>query len=389
LKEKIELADQLKTALESKQRENKALEENSVEANNDLEENIKQQEKSIISLKKQYQTLQGEKTSLQQELNSARQLNSQINETKNETQKNLNIISLQSRTQATRIKDLETIQHDLEQQVTYLKLNIEDFKEREKLYREAEELYEQNFQDIANQTYDTTRFLEELSNSNICKELNSKETQTTLDLQQILKRNSDQSDLISALQKKNSKLLDNRRIKNPNMGVGTGSTHGAGGSSPQSPPNPTADTTILDNVTKPIVKVLGELFSREDKKSILAFKGKSTDKLITEWLKTAEHVARNNGWDDEQKLRFFSDRLKGEALEWHDEYVEEQDQCLNYDDWRKDIIERFRDSFDVTTLKRKLQNLKQRPEESCRTFISRMKTLYESIEGKEDKPDNL
>jgi hypothetical protein len=48
-----------------------------------------------------------------------------------------------------------------------------------------------------------------------------------------------------------------------------------------------ADTTILDNVTKPIVKVLGELFSREDKKSIPTFKGKSTDKLITEWLKTA------------------------------------------------------------------------------------------------------
>ena len=28
------------------------------------------------------------------------------------------------------------------------------------------------------------------------------------------------------------------------------------------------------------------------------------------------------------------------------------------------------------------------PRKSCRTFISRMKTLYESIEGKEDKPDN-
>jgi hypothetical protein len=134
--------------------------------------------------------------------------------------------------------------------------------------------------------------------------------------------------------------------------------------------------------------VLGELFSRENKKSIPTFKGKSTNKLITEWLKTAEHVARNNDWDEEQKLRFFSGRLKGEALEWHDEYVEEQDHLLNYTDWRKDIIERFRDSFDIATLKRKLQKLKQRPEESCRTFISRMKTLYESIEGKEDKPDN-
>ena len=180
------------------------------------------------------------------------------------------------------------------------------------------------------------------------------------------------------------------------MGVGAGPGHGRGGNNGDDDDtrnstgnqDQTADTTILDTVTKPIVKVLGELFSREDKKSIPTFKGKSTDKLITEWLKTAEHVARNNDWDEEQKLRFFSDRLKGEALEWHDEYVEEQDYHLNYTDWRKDIIERFRDSFDIATLKRKLQKLKQRPEESCRTFISRLKNLYESIEGKEDKSDS-
>ena len=82
MKEKIELADQLKTALESKQRENKALEENSLEANYDLEQSIKQHEVTITSLKKQYQTLQGENTVLQQELNSTRQLNNQIQKTK-------------------------------------------------------------------------------------------------------------------------------------------------------------------------------------------------------------------------------------------------------------------------------------------------------------------
>ena len=174
------------------------------------------------------------------------------------------------------------------------------------------------------------------------------------------------------------------------MGMGAGPVHGAGGNNSGSndPQNLTTDTTILDNVTKPIVKVLGELFSREDKKSIPAFKGKSTDKLITEWLKATEHVARNNDWDEDQKLRFFSDRLKGEALEWHEEYVEEQDYLLNYTDWRIDIIERFRDSFDIATLKRNLQKLKQRTAESCRTFISRLKNLYESIEGKEDKQGN-
>ena len=126
--------------------------------------------------------------------------------------------------------------------------------------------------------------------------------------------------------------------------------------------------------------MLGEIFSREDKKLIPNFKGKSTDKLITEWLKTAEHIAKNNDWDEEQKLRFFSDRLKGEALEWHDEYVEDQNHRLNYTDWRNDIIERFRDSFDIATLKRKLPKLQQRPEESCRgktiTIVTGNKQIY-------------
>jgi hypothetical protein len=82
---------------------------------------------------------------LQQELNSARQLNTQINERKNETQKSLNTISLQNRTQAFKIKDLETIQKNLKQKVDHLQLKIKDLEEREKVYREAEELYEQNF----------------------------------------------------------------------------------------------------------------------------------------------------------------------------------------------------------------------------------------------------
>ncbi len=301
----------------------------------------------------------------------------------------------------TEVNDLKINKKNLEQKVDNLQLTIKDLTEREKLYLEAEELYEQNFRDIADKTYDTTQFLEELRNSSdlnksLHQELNSKETQTTLDLQNIIEQNNEQADLIAKLRKTNSKLLKNLRASIPVMGVGAGPGHGRGGNNsdddetrdPTGNPDQTADTTILDNVTKPIAKVLGELFSREDKKSIPTFKGKSTDKLITELLKTAEYVAGNNDWDEEEKLRFFLDRLKGEALEWHDEYVEEQDQLLNYTDWRKDIIERFRDSFDITTLKRKLQKLKQKPEESCRTFISRLITLYESIEGKEEKKDN-
>jgi hypothetical protein len=398
LKEQTELADQLKTALESKHCENKALEENSLEANSDLEERVKSYETTIETSKRQYQTLQGEITLLRQKLNSAEQLNTQITEKKYKDEDSLKTISFQHKvllqSTTTKINDLEIIKENLKQKVDSLQLKIRDLEEREKLYREAEELYEQNFQDIADQTYDTTWFLEELS---INQELNSKGTQTTLDLQHILKRNNDQADLISALQKKNSRLLDTRRVRISVIGVGAGPGHGEGGNKSDDDhtrnhtgiQNQTADTTILDNVTKPKVKVLGELFSREDKKSIPAFKGKSTDKLITEWLKAAEHVARNNDWDEDQKLRFFSDRLKGEALEWHNNYAKEQGNQLNYEDWRKDIIERFQDSFDLAALRKKLNTLKQKPEENCRAFVSRLNSLYDTIEGKVDKLDDL
>ncbi|KAK4027185.1 hypothetical protein OUZ56_016197 [Daphnia magna] len=108
--------------------------------------------------------------------------------------------------------------------------------------------------------------------------------------------------------------------------------------------------------TQPIVKALGELFSREDKKAIPIFKGKSTDKLISEWLRGAEHVARNNEWDDNQKIRFFSDRLKGEAFEWHENYAEEEGDDLNYQDWKEALITRFQDTYDLATLEKIFQN---------------------------------
>ncbi|KAK4013758.1 hypothetical protein OUZ56_026310 [Daphnia magna] len=140
--------------------------------------------------------------------------------------------------------------------------------------------------------------------------------------------------------------------------------------------------------TQPIVKALGELFSREDKKAIPIFKGKSTDKLISEWLRGAEHVARNNEWDYNQKIRFFSDRLKGEAFEWHENYAEEEGDDLNYQDWKEALITRFQDTYDLATLEKKLSKLTQKPEENCRAFVSRLNNLYDTIAGKEKRADH-
>ncbi|KAK4045287.1 hypothetical protein OUZ56_032825 [Daphnia magna] len=140
--------------------------------------------------------------------------------------------------------------------------------------------------------------------------------------------------------------------------------------------------------TQPLVKALGELFFREDKKAIPIFKGKSKDKLVSGWLRGAEHVARNNEWDDNQKIRFFSDRFKGEAFEWHENYAEEKGDDLNYQDWEEALIKRFQDTYDLATLEKKLSKLTQKPEENCRAFVSRLNNLYDTIAGKEERADH-
>ena len=72
-------------------------------------------------------------------------------------------------------------------------------------------------------------------------------------------------------------------------------------------------TAQAPDLATPFVQKLGELFSREEKKTIPTYKGKTSDKPVTDWLKIAERVAQNNNWDPAQKIRFFSDRLGEES----------------------------------------------------------------------------
>jgi hypothetical protein len=268
---------------------------------------------------------------------------------------------------------MSTKPESLENKIEHLEYHIQDLKARKKAYQETEDQYEKNFQDIANKTFETTKFLDELQNfttgdsidRSIHTELDNEKTNTIINLQEIVDnltaQNNSQATTICQLQKRNTVLKKNRRVSISVTVLDTGASHSGDDdvSTSQGPLTSrfsktlinAPDATILESGTKPIVKVLGELFSREDKKSIPTFKGNSTDKLMPEWLKAAEHVARNNDWDDDQKINFFADRLKGEALEWHDNYVEELRDELDYDDWRYEIIERFQDSFNLAALR--------------------------------------
>ena len=135
------------------------------------------------------------------------------------------------------------------------------------------------------------------------------------------------------------------------------------------------------------LKQLGELVSREDRKNIPVFKGDG-DPFVADWLREAERIARSNEWDDTQKLKFFSSRLKGEASEWHYEFLERNPDHVDYSQWRDELRTRFTDEADVDRIRNKLNNLKQKEDQRVKAFIGRINQLYDTVHGKEPAARN-
>ena len=80
-------------------------------------------------------------------------------------------------------------------------------------------------------------------------------------IDQLTSEKNEQANLIFDLQRKNSKLNKNHKVSIPAMEMGAGSSHDATGQSStsqcptvQNTTQTTPDTTIIDNVTKPIVR---------------------------------------------------------------------------------------------------------------------------------------
>jgi hypothetical protein len=113
LYKETELTTWLKTALESKQREIKAIEENSLEANNELEESIKLYKENLQSSKKQCENLQSEISLLKQKLDSTEQLSVQITETKYRTENSLKAVTFQYKAQSSQLQIVTTEVNDL------------------------------------------------------------------------------------------------------------------------------------------------------------------------------------------------------------------------------------------------------------------------------------
>jgi hypothetical protein len=102
---------------------------------------------------------------------------------------------------------------------------------------------------------------------------------------------------------------------------------------------------------------------------------------VTSWLREAETLAILNKWDEEEKIRYFSQRLRGEAAEWLEEYL--RDYAGNdYEAWKQSIIERFQNESDIDQLKNTLHNLTQLPGQRTKSFISKIKSMFDDVYGK-------
>lgn len=157
----------------------------------------------------------------------------------------------------------------------------------------------------------------------------------------------------------------------PTNSPGTSGT----GSNQTTPPNPNAD----------YVWHIKSSNAREEKKLIPLFMGTGDDTLISDWIEEAERIATNNRWTPEEKVRFFSDRLKDDAIEWHKNHLEKH-ALDDYDGWKKSLIEAFSDATDLENRRQELNNLKQKATQRTRAFVRKIDSLYDKVYGKMKTP---
>ena len=177
---------------------------------------------------------------------------------------------------------------------------------------------------------------------------------------------------------------------------------------------PDFDFVMNNNNLDILTRNLGELFSREEKKTIPMFSGQTDGKSIHDFLKIAKRLKDNNTWDDQQLVRFISDRLCDEALDWHLDFMrnlplneashrpatdnEREVPAVPYtrDDlpfqvWEEAFLTRFTNLAHKEKLRNKLYLLRQTSDQDIQSFISSINNLYKLVNGEGVKlaPNNF
>jgi hypothetical protein len=127
---------------------------------------------------------------------------------------------------------------------------------------------------------------------------------------------------------------------------------------------------------------LANLFSFQQVQTIPQFSGKLKEKSILDWFKQAEKIATATGWDDSEKLRFFSSRLVKPASDFHETLLKDK-KATTYDQWKKYLIEGFMDDIERDQARIDLESLRQKPDQRVRDFAKEIDDLYAKAYGTE------
>jgi len=141
------------------------------------------------------------------------------------------------------------------------------------------------------------------------------------------------------------------------------------------------DDITMANVAEAIQQSLQELISHQNKQQIPLYSGFLNDLPIEDWIKDAERVARTAGWDNTLKFKFFSDRLRGIAATFNDEYLE-TNQNTTYADWKQALVTRFTIDNESEGHKKELEELQQGPNQRVSDFKSFIDQKFIKAYGK-------
>ncbi len=116
------------------------------------------------------------------------------------------------------------------------------------------------------------------------------------------------------------------------------------------------------------------------KKEIPAFTGEIEGKMaIEEWFKLAELTATHALWTDEQKLRFFQEKMRKSAANFNDSLT--QVEKATYALWKQAILDGLADNTTKARKKEQLKTLKQEDTERVRDFKTRIDDTYRIAYG--------
>ncbi|KZS08243.1 Uncharacterized protein APZ42_027839 [Daphnia magna] len=328
--------------------------ETTLATENQLQNLLKRKEENNAAVETEGQEiinkLEGEKTRLIQKLNTAENQIKKVSETAEQLQKEIKVLADRldkATTEKTKLQELQNRVRGQENQITFLENQVKEYKKLQVKFIETEDSNDSRLDE--DEPGEITKLVGDINELTLPTDSGQKSLHYVLKIEQTNDFEQTIENLKMQIEHLNKTIIyleqENQQLKKK-VDMGDDNI-------PTTEQDDEDAKKVNRYFTQPIVKALGELFPREDKKAIPIFKGKSTDKLISERLRGAEHVARNNEWDDNQKIRFFSDRLKGEAFEWHENYVEEEGDDLNYQDWKEALITRFQDTYDVATLENK------------------------------------